>query len=70
MLGSGAAWQCLGEIQTILAQEPRLARAIERLSLHDQLALTLELLSEWEVSEEPADERLPANVVMFRPRRG
>jgi hypothetical protein len=55
-------------MQDVLAEQPAVARAVRRLSLHDQLSLTLELLreAEWPATETP--EALPPNVVRFRPR--
>jgi hypothetical protein len=44
-------------------EQPALARAFQRLSLYEQLSITLELL------REPEDTAVPDNVVQFRPRR-
>jgi len=54
-------------LQDVLDEQPELAPALQRLSLYDPLAMTLELLLD---STEPA-EALPANVIPFRrpPRR-
>jgi len=67
VLPPGLAWQRLLLLQDVLDEQPELARALHRLSLYDQLAMTLELLLD---SPEPA-EALPANVIPFRrpPRR-
>ncbi len=62
MLPPGIAWQRLLLLQDVLAEQPELARALRRLSLYDQLAMTIELLLD---SPEPA-EALPANVIPFR----
>jgi hypothetical protein len=59
----GVAWQRLFLLQEVLACQPELARAVRRLSLRDQLVMTIELLDE---NDEPSP--LPPNVVLFRPR--
>lgn len=61
MVSSGLAWWRLGRLRAVILEEPRLARAFGRLSLYEQLELTLDLLSE-------PEPELPENVVRFRPR--
>lgn len=53
-------------MQALVADEPAVARVVRRLSLYDQLELTLQLLAH--ESPEPAAEPLPANVIPFRRR--
>jgi hypothetical protein len=62
VLPPGLAWQRLLQLQDVLAEQPELARAVRRLPLCDQLAMTVELLLD---SPETA-EALPANVILFR----
>ena len=65
VLPPGVAWQRLLLLQEVLDDQPELARAVRRLPLREQLAMTLQLLDDLE------DTRpLPANVVPFRPRTG
>jgi hypothetical protein len=59
------AWWRLGRLRDAVLEQPALGRAFQRLSLYEQLELTLELLCEPEY-EAPA---VPTNVVPFRPRR-
>jgi hypothetical protein len=56
------AWGRLARLREVVIEQPALGRAFQRLTLYDQLVLTLELLREPEI---PA---LPDNVVRFRPR--
>ena len=56
------AWGRLARLREVVIEHPALARAFQRLSLYEQLSITLELL------REPADAALPDNVVQFRPR--
>jgi len=56
-------------MQEAVAHAPALAHAVRRLSLYDQLALTLRLLRDEWPEPPPSPEVLPANVVRFRPRR-
>ncbi len=55
-------------MQTVVARQPAIARAVHCLPLYDQLELTLELLQQddWLDFDEPED--LPPNVIRFRPR--
>jgi hypothetical protein len=53
----------LAHMQHVVATRPDVAFAVQRLSLQDQLELTLELLGD--VDDVGSD--LPANVVRFRP---
>jgi hypothetical protein len=57
------AWGRLARLREVVIEQPSLARAFQRLSLHEQLSITLELL------REPEDAELTDNVVQFRPRR-
>jgi hypothetical protein len=70
MLSSDAAWQRIRVMQNVIAEQPNIAHAVRCLSLYDLLELQLELLHQpgWPdlVFQEP--ERLPANVIRFRPR--
>ncbi len=67
MLSPQAAWQRLFWMQAVVADQPALAHAVRRLSLYEQLELTLQLLGdEWPEAASP--EPLPANVIPFRPR--
>jgi len=54
-------------VQAVLAEQPAVARAVRRLSLYDQLALTLELLRDAECPDAQTSD-LPANVIPFRRR--
>jgi hypothetical protein len=69
MLSSGAGWQRLRDMQTVVAQQPSIAHAVRCLPLYDLLELQLELLRQpdWPEFDEP--EPLPPNVIRFRPRR-
>jgi hypothetical protein len=62
------AWQRLRDTQQVVAQQPAIAHALQRLPFFDQLELTLELLrqEDWPDFGEP--EVLPPNVIRFRPR--
>jgi hypothetical protein len=59
------AWWRLGRLRAVILEQPRLARAFGRLSMYEQLELTLDLLQEPEYEE---GDVLPGNVVRFRPR--
>ena len=55
----------------MVAQQPALARAVNYMTLYDQLDLTLELLhvsGNTYLDEDPA-EPWPSNVIRFRTRR-
>jgi hypothetical protein len=52
----------LALLREVVIEQPALGRAFQRLSLYDQLLITLELL------REPETLALPDNVVRFRPR--
>jgi hypothetical protein len=67
VLSPDAAWQRLFWMQTVVADQPAVARAVRCLSLYDQLELTLQLLGEeWPATE--SRESMPANVIPFRRR--
>jgi hypothetical protein len=68
VLAPDAGWQLLFRMQEVLAEQPAVARAVRRLSLHDQLSLTLQLLRTVDWPATPTAEPLPPNVVRFRPR--
>ena len=68
MLPPSAGWQLLVHMQTVLAEQPAVARAVRRLSLHDQLSLTLELLRQADSADTHSPKTLPANVIPFRRR--
>ena len=70
MLPPAVAWQRLTLMQEVLLDRPDLARAARRLPLADLLSLTLELLNDGQEPRPPPAERerLPPNVVPFRPR--
>jgi len=53
----------LARLREVVIEQPALARAFQRLSLYEQLSMTLELL------REPEAAALPDNVVQFRPRK-
>jgi hypothetical protein len=57
------AWWRLARLRDVVIEQPALGRAFQRLSLYEQLLLTLELLS-----EPDDDDLLPDNVLPFRPR--
>ncbi len=57
------AWGRLARLREVVIEQPALARAFQRLSLYEQLSMTLELL------REPEAAALPDNVVQFRPRK-
>jgi len=63
------AWRRLRDMQNVVAQQPAIAHAVRCLALFDLLELQLELLHQpdWPEFEDP--ERLPPNVIRFRPRR-
>jgi hypothetical protein len=63
-----AAWRRLALLQQALDDAPALAHAVRRLSLFDQLVLTIELLEDAEASESEFLDVLPPNVIPFRPR--
>ncbi len=67
MLPPSAGWQLILHVQAVLAEQPAVARAVRRLSLYDQLALTLELLRDAEGPDAQTSD-LPANVIPFRRR--
>jgi hypothetical protein len=52
----------LARLREVVIEQPTLGRALQRLSLYDQLLITLEVL------REPEAATLPHNVVRFRPR--
>jgi hypothetical protein len=56
------AWWRLARLREVVVEQPALRRAFQRLSLYEQLSITLELL------REPEEVGLPDNVVQFRPR--
>jgi hypothetical protein len=56
------AWWRLARLREAAIEQPSLGRAFQRLSLYEQLSITLELLCE------PEDAVIPDNVVQFRPR--
>jgi hypothetical protein len=68
VVGVPDAWRRLRDMQLVLAKQPAIAHAVRCLSLLDVLELQLQLLgqAEWPEFDEP--EKLPANVIRFRPR--
>ena len=59
------AWQRLVYMQHVVSTQPAVAFAVRRMTLLDQLELTVELLSDRRVTE----PELPPKVIPFRPRR-
>jgi hypothetical protein len=72
MLLPDAAWQRIRDMQNVIAKQPNIAHAVRCLSLYDLLELELELLYQpgWPDLGIEEPERLPANVIRFRPRHG
>jgi hypothetical protein len=66
MLPAPEAWKRLAYMQHVVWTQPEVASAVRRLTLLDQLELTVELLSDAQGAVEP---ELPPNVIRFRPRR-
>ena len=62
MVPCDVAWGRLARLREVVIEQPTLGRALQRLSLYDQLLITLEVL------REPEAATLPHNVVRFRPR--
>ena len=62
------AWDRLRDMKQVVDRQPAIAHAIRCLPLYDQLELTLELLRQDDWPEFDQRERLPSNVVRFRPR--
>ena len=69
MLQPQAAWRRLRHMQQVVARQPAIAHAVHCLTLCDQLELTLELLQQADWPDVELRERLPPNVIPFRPRR-
>jgi hypothetical protein len=59
----------LAQIREVVERQPAIAHAVRRLSLRDQLELTLELLSEPSPFSNDGAKTLPPNVIPFRPRQ-
>jgi hypothetical protein len=66
MLPAREAWEQLACMQHVIWTQPDVASAVRRLTLLDQLELTVELLTDVHGAAEP---ELPPNVIRFRPRR-
>jgi hypothetical protein len=56
-------------VQDVVRTRPEIASAVRRLSLRDQLELTLELLEDEGDGDGEQDREPPPNVIPFRPRR-
>jgi hypothetical protein len=56
-------------MQQVVAQQPRVAYAMQWLPIYDQLELTLELLAQTDWPDPDQPEPLPPKVVRFRPRQ-
>jgi hypothetical protein len=69
VLPARLAWQRLRYMQQVVAQQPRVAYAMQWLPIYDQLELTLELLAQTDWPDLDQPEPLPPNVVRFRPRQ-
>jgi hypothetical protein len=65
MLPAREAWKRLGYMQHVVWTQPDAAFAVRRLTLLDQLELTVELL----MDAQGAVAELPPNVIRFRPPR-
>ena len=68
VLTSQAAWQRVHDMESVLARQPAVARAVRCLPLLDQLELTLDLLRQPAWPEIGAVDELLPNVVRFRRR--
>jgi hypothetical protein len=69
VLPARLAWQRLRYMQQVVAQQPRVAYAMQWLPIYDQLELTLELLAQTDWPDLDQPEPPPPNVVRFRPRQ-
>jgi hypothetical protein len=75
ILTPSQAWRRLAHMRTMVVRQPELARLVDRMSLYDQLELTLELLHDktWHDEDTWYGEELavpaPSNIVRFRRRR-
>lgn len=61
-------WRRLRDMHDGMERQPAIAYAVHRLTLFDQLELTLKLLMQDEWPDFGTPEPLPPNVVRFRPR--